>query len=37
VWRPSRKHIEIRKALKKRLEADGFVVERTEPSIVVTF
>lgn len=37
VSRPSRKQIDIQRALKARLEAAGLVVSRTEPSIVVTF
>ena len=36
VWRPSPKHVEIRRALKTRLEAAGFAVSRIEPHIFVT-
>jgi hypothetical protein len=37
VWRPSPAHVEVRRALKTRLEVAGFIVSRTEPHIIVTF
>jgi hypothetical protein len=37
VQRPSHKQVEIRNALKTRLEAAGLIVVQTDPSIVVTF
>ena len=37
VCRPSRKHLEIQRALRMRLEAVGLIVSQTDPSIVITF
>ena len=37
VSRPSRKHLDIRRAIKTRLESAGLTVSRTEPTIIPTF